>query len=213
MCRVVFVILVHEARRKFSKQVAWPQEMDLDSWFRVRFPLVGSSVGSYVVQHMYHLRPETTMAVILSGTGWSEAKSYIPHHFDAFRKRGLEYRYDYALETFSEEFRRTPIAKWFARMFCERNDSADLETIIMMFEAQKSEPDWLQRELKAPVLILSGSEDKSHEAAFILRDRLPDAEIVTMQGAGHACHIEQPWVFDGEVTSFLSRRGHAELPG
>src|SRR5437667_8202920 len=33
--------------------------------------LVGCSVGSSLVPHMYHLRPEQTAAMVLSGTGYS----------------------------------------------------------------------------------------------------------------------------------------------
>jgi pimeloyl-ACP methyl ester carboxylesterase len=172
--------------------------------------LVGSSVGSFVVQHMYHLRPEATQALILSGTGWYEVKPFVSHRVAGFREHGIDYRYRYTLETFSDAFRSTPLAEWFARLFCERNSSADLDTIVMLFEAQAvPEPEALQSDLQAPVLIVSGSEDPSHEAAFVLRDRLPNAEIVTLEGAGHACHMEQPWAFDREVISFLRQLGQA----
>jgi pimeloyl-ACP methyl ester carboxylesterase len=82
-----------------------------------------------------------------------------------------------------------------------------------MFEALAvPDPDWLQADLAAPVLILSGSLDGAHAAAFALRDRLPSVEMVVLQDAGHACHIEQPWAYDGEIIRFLAARGHAHLP-
>ncbi len=58
---------------------------------------------------------------------------------------------------------------------------------------------------------MAGSLDKMAEKEA-LRDRLPDARLVTIEGAGHACHLEQPWVFDREVMRFLRAHGHDHLP-
>jgi pimeloyl-ACP methyl ester carboxylesterase/predicted MFS family arabinose efflux permease len=175
--------------------------------------LVGCSVGSTVVQHMYHRRPKATDAVILSGTGWHEVKDFPRQRIAAYREFGIDYRYDYTLQDMSPEFRRTPMAHWLAGLFTERNGTADLETIVRMFEALAvPDPDWLQADLAAPVLILSGSLDGAHAAAFALRDRLPSVEMVVLQDAGHACHIEQPWVYDAEIIRFLAGRGHTRLP-
>ncbi len=82
-----------------------------------------------------------------------------------------------------------------------------------MFEAlELPDPPWLQADLAAPVLIVSGETDVAHRAAFALRERLSRAELVVVQGAGHACHIEQPWSFDAAVLRFLRTQGHSHLP-
>lgn len=175
--------------------------------------LVGCSVGSNVVQHMYHLRPDATAAVVLSGTGYAEVKSF-QRRIDAYQEQGLDYRYDYTLQDLSPTFRETPLARWLAELFQERNATACLDTIVAMFRALGvTDPPWLAGELHAPVLILTGSEDSAHPRAFALRDRLPDAELVTLEGAGHACNIEQPWEFDRQLLSFLERRGIARALG
>jgi pimeloyl-ACP methyl ester carboxylesterase len=57
------------------------------------------------------------------------------------------------------------------------------------------------------VLILSGSEDPTGAAAPALQARLPDARLVVLEGAGHACYIEQPGRFDAEMSEFLRARG------
>lgn len=75
------------------------------------------------------------------------------------------------------------------------------------------DPDWLAQELRAPTLVMSGSEDFTNGPARALADRLPDAEFVELAGAGHACHFEQPWAFDSEVVRFLRAHGHGHLPG
>jgi pimeloyl-ACP methyl ester carboxylesterase len=169
--------------------------------------LVGCSVGSYVAQHMYHRRPDNVAALVLCGAGWRPTKAFPARRIADYREHGIGFRHQYTLQDFSPAFRADPIAEWFATVTSERDDSADLESIITMFEAlEVPDPDWLQHELRAPVLILTGSEDGTHPAAAGLRDRLPDVEMVTIEGAGHACHIEQPGRFDREMLSFLRRR-------
>lgn len=176
--------------------------------------VVGCSVGSNVAQRMYHLRPASTDAVVLVGAGWSAVKEFVPRRVAAYRRHGIGYRHEHALSGMSNDFARTPLAQWLAMLFTERNGTADLETIITMFEALGvPDPAWLQAELRAPVLILRGSQDRNLDAAGALLDRLPDAELVTIDGAGHACHVEQPWAVDREVLRFLRAHGHTHLPG
>ena len=79
---------------------------------------------------MYHLRPEATGLIVLSGTGWHEIKEFAQRHIANYRRSGLTYRWEYTLYDFSAEFRSTELAKWFAQLFSERNDTADLDTII-----------------------------------------------------------------------------------
>ena len=61
--------------------------------------------------------------------------------------------------------------------------------------------------IACPTLVLSGSEDSTHQAAFALKDRIPGCEMKILYGAGHACHIEQPWLFDRFMIEFLGRHG------
>jgi pimeloyl-ACP methyl ester carboxylesterase len=57
------------------------------------------------------------------------------------------------------------------------------------------------------VLIITGSEDSSHDSAFRLHDRIAGSELVTIDGAGHACQLEQPWEWDRIALEFLRRKG------
>jgi pimeloyl-ACP methyl ester carboxylesterase len=175
--------------------------------------LIGCSIGSAVIQYMAHRRPASVGALVLCGTGWWERKDFALRHIAAFRDQGIDYRAEFARNGFSEQFRQGPLAAWFVKLFTERNATADVGTIITLLEAHSApDPDWLQADMHAPVLIISGSQDRSHEAAFRLRDRLPNARLITLEGAGHACHIEQPWAFDETLIGFLRELGHTELP-
>jgi pimeloyl-ACP methyl ester carboxylesterase len=93
-----------------------------------------------------------------------------------------------------------------AELWAERNQAADVPSILAMFDALiEGDPPWFA-EVQTPVLILTGSEDAAHQRAHALRDVLPDAELVTLVGAGHACQLEQPWEFDLHLLEFLDRR-------
>lgn len=169
--------------------------------------LVGCSVGSNLAQHMYHIDPERVQALVLCGAGYRERKSFAKR-ITGYRTAGLSYRRTYGFDVLSPTFRDTPLAYWLLQLFDERQATADVETIIVMLEAlQQPDPDWLQRDLDAPVLIITGSEDNTHEAAAPLHDRLPRCEMVVMKGAGHACHLERPWEFDRKMIDFLTRQG------
>jgi pimeloyl-ACP methyl ester carboxylesterase len=168
--------------------------------------LVGCSIGANVVLHMQHLSPERTAAVVVSGAGYATEKPHLQRHVDAYRRDGVEYRKAYALQDLSPAFRVTPLAEWMAGLWAERNPVADVPSILAMFDALiQGDPPWFA-EVQTPVLILTGSEDAAHQRAFALRDVLPDAELVTLDGAGHACQLELPWEFDRHLLDFLERR-------
>lgn len=176
--------------------------------------VVGCSIGAVVAQHLYHLQPERVAAVVLCGAGWSPTKPHLQRHIDAYTRLGLDYRHAYTLAGFSAGFRETPLARWLADLYVERNHLADLATILIQFRAmQRPDPDWLSLGLHAPTLILSGTEDNAHERAHALLARLPDGELIPLQGAGHACNVEQPDVFDHHLLTFLERRLGRRFPG
>jgi pimeloyl-ACP methyl ester carboxylesterase len=181
----------------------------IDDAFRgERVILIGCSVGSILIPYLYHQRPEKTAAMILSGTGYNPGKEFAQRRIEAYRANGIGHRWDYTFEDLSAAFRATPLAHYFADLFTERNRSADLETIIRQFEAlRQPEPTGHFERIAAPTVILTGSEDGAHPSAFVLKDRIPGCELRTLPGAGHACHMEQPWLFDRFMIDFLKRHG------
>ena len=170
--------------------------------------LVGCSVGSSVLPFMYHHRPEKTAALILSGTGYNPGKEYTKRRIAAYAARGIDYRWDYTFEDLSPAFRATPLAHFFADLFAARNATADVETIIRQFEAlARPEPEGHFERIVCPSLILTGSEDGAHQSAFALQARIPGCALRVLPGAGHACQIEQPWLFDRFMIEFLKKNG------
>lgn len=169
--------------------------------------LVGCSVGAHVALHMAHERPGMTAAILLSGTSYREEKTYCLERIEAYSERGVDYRHDYFLEIVGPVFAASPLGEYFATLTAERNDSADLAAIIEMFRAlYVPDPAWLF-ETTAPTLIISGTEDRAHEPAKALQAKIAGCEFQPIEGAGHACQIEQPWEWDRLAIEFLKRRG------
>ena len=127
---------------------------------------------------------------------------------EAYTAKGTDYRWEYTFQDMSPSFRATPLAHYFAELFTERNDLADVETIIYQFEAMlEPEPDDHFAGIACPTIILTGSEDSAHQHAFALQDRISDCELKVLPGAGHACQLEQPWLFDRFIIDFLTEQG------
>jgi pimeloyl-ACP methyl ester carboxylesterase len=168
--------------------------------------LVGESVGWHIVMHMANQQPERTRAVIMSGAGWRPTKENLLVRAETYATQGLDFRRTHALQGMSAAFAATPLGQYFADMFQERNQFADRDTIVTMFRAlAEPDPDWLQAGVRCPTIVLTGSEDNSHAGAFDLQKRIPNCELETIQGAGHVCNLEQPWVWDHLAIDFLWR--------
>lgn len=173
--------------------------------------IVGCSVGGSLAQHMYHRRPARTSAVVIAGSGYRPHKAFAQKRIELFREQGIAHRASYIRDSVSAEFARTPLFDWIVDMYEARADSTDVETILALFQAHGApDPHWLQAELDAPALILSGTQDSAHEAAFLLHERLPDSELRVLADAGHLAFLEKPWEFNRLVLEFLQERGLAE---
>ena len=170
--------------------------------------LGGLSVGVSVVLHMAKQRPKQTLAIVLSGGGYREVKDFTVKRIQQYSEQGVAFRYQHTFEDYSPAFRETDYAKYFAQIFAERNAWADAPTIVEQFRALgQPDPPSLYAAIEAPTLMITGSEDNSHQSAFALQGRIANYELVTMQGAGHACNMERPWEWDAAALRWLRERG------
>ena len=80
--------------------------------------------------------------------------------------------------------------------------------------ASKDDPLDIAARVKAPVLVLIGSNDPVPTREFIaeLMQRLPSAERSEISGGLHALPIEQPAEFNGRVSGFMRRQLALALP-
>jgi pimeloyl-ACP methyl ester carboxylesterase len=177
--------------------------------------LVGESVGWHIVMHMAHQRPDQSLAIILSGCAIRPAEANDrprrgPEMGEVFLEQGLAARAPRILGLYGQTFRQTELAHYFTQILMERNRWADVPSIAEIFKAlgpYPRDPDWLFEGPLPPTLILTGSEDGSHDGSFALQARIPGCELVTIEGAGHACNMEQPWEWDAHALLFLAKHG------
>ena len=126
--------------------------------------LVGCSVGSAIINYMHNLQPERTSALILSGTGYKPGKEFAHQRIADYKKYGIDFRWRYTFDDLSPAFRATPLATFFADMFCERNKFGDINSIIHQFEAHAAtNPEDHEAKIACPSIILTGSEDNTHQ--------------------------------------------------
>jgi pimeloyl-ACP methyl ester carboxylesterase len=170
--------------------------------------LVGCSVGAIILPYMHHARPHKAKALIMCGTGYNPGKEFTLHRIKQYMDRGIGYRWDYTFEDLSPAFRQSQLAMYFADLFAERSSFADRDSIVRQFRALKEPdaPDHYER-VACPSIILTGSEDGIHKSAFALQEQIPNCELRVLHGAGHACHMEQPWLFDRFMVEFLTDHG------
>jgi len=176
--------------------------------------VVGLSVGWHIALHMAQQRPDQTLAILLTGCAYhgSTPKTYTSPNVEAFQMEGVAARYQRIPSDFSPGFRETDLGTYFRDVMVERNGWGDAASIQEIFRAlDPPDPEWIFDNLPCPVFIITGSEDGSHAGAFKLQDRIPGCELVTIEGAGHACNMEKPWEWDAHALAFL--RKHGLFPG
>jgi 3-oxoadipate enol-lactonase len=165
----------------------------------------GQSFGGMVAQEMALTSPGSVRTLILGCTHAG------PRH--AVRSRS------------SKVPKAQPWRGMYAPGFPDRNPEHVAED-LRIGAAQPSHPEGGRRQweamqgfdsferlpgLRVPTLILHGSEDQaiSPENAKVLADRIPDAELVLLEGAGHLYHSEQAEAADAAVLDFVRRHSDA----
>jgi pimeloyl-ACP methyl ester carboxylesterase len=179
-----------------------------DAYPGERAVLVGCSVGSQLTPYMFRQQPARPLALILSGVGYNPLKEFAGKAIEAYSKQGIAYRREHILHGFSPAFRTTPTAKYFADLFTQRNDSVDVDSLILQFHAHRMpDPEDLHSRISCPTILISGTEDATHKSAFALKERIPGCELQVLPGGGHVSHLEQPWLFDKFMIDFLAKHG------
>jgi len=61
------------------------------------------------------------------------------------------------------------------------------------------------KEIKAPVLALTGAEDASAAATKTIHESIPGSDFVSIPSASHIANVEQPEAFNAALTKFYDR--------
>lgn len=162
--------------------------------------LYGQSLGGMVAQEMALSYPERVRSLVLACTHAGVDRAARPGK-DARVPKDRPY-----LALYSESFAR------------EHPDHVAEDILV---GSQNPQPAWAGRRqwegmqawsawdrlplIRAKALVLHGTEDRliPVENAVMLAERIPGAELVLLEGAGHVYHSEQPEAADRAVLSFL----------
>jgi len=157
----------------------------------------GLSLGGYMSLAFHRAHPGRVKALLIIDTGPGYRKDEPRDGWNAnalrtaedFEQNGLK-----RLERMSPEMRTSThrnaagLAKAARGMLTQR-DAAVMESLPT---------------IKAPSLVLVGSEDKPFLAATdYMAAKIPGAQKVIIDGAGHAANIDKPAEFNAAVVSFL----------
>lgn len=168
--------------------------------------VAGVSIGAALALHMVRQQPHRAAAVIISGYGYGPDKPFARRRIEGYTEGGLEYRLEHMRAGFSATFRASKHGRYFEAMAQDRARLVDVPSIIRLFEAHgEPDPDELFA-TPCPTLLIMGSDDYAFERSAALHERMPGSELVVIEGAGHACHIERPWRWDAAALEFLRRR-------
>lgn len=177
----------------------------LDSLGIERAHVYGQSFGGMVAQEMALTRPDRVRTLILGCTHVG------PRH--AVRAKS------------SKVSKGEPWRAMYAPGFPDRHPEHVAED-LRIGAAQPKHPEGGRRQweamqgfdsyewlpgLRVPTLILHGTEDQAIPSANarVLAERIPDAELVLLEGAGHLYHSERSEAADAVVLDFVRRHGDA----
>lgn len=180
--------------------------------------VVGYSMGGRLALFFACRYPEKVASLVLesSSPGLKSAEERVARrkHDDLLAQKildeGMEAFVDYweSIPLFASQKRLSP--KLFRAQRSQRLDNRPLGLANslrgMGTGSQPSMWDCLKN-LDMPVLLICGELDQKFCAiANDMNSRLPDCELVVIENAGHAIHVEEAKIFDTIVTEFLIRK-------
>jgi 3-oxoadipate enol-lactonase len=180
--------------------------------------VVGFSMGGLIAQEIALAAPERVAGLVLASTagrvgeparsGYLERAAEIDAH-------GLEPSLDALLDrTFSRGFReRQPeLTARYRRQVAATPPRAITATFRAVARHDRLSD---LGAIDCPALVVAGDEDVAMGVASAteLRDRLPEASLVVLRGAGHTLHLERPSTFAHLVSDFLAFDGRPPAPG
>jgi pimeloyl-ACP methyl ester carboxylesterase len=177
----------------------------LDSLELDRAHVYGQSFGGMVAQELALARPERVYTLILGCTHAG------PRHVVRGKRSTVP--------------KGEPWRSMYAPGFPDR-DPEHVAEDLRIGAAQPAHPEGGRRQweamqdfdsfdrlpsMRVPTLILHGTEDQAIGVgnAKLLAERIPGAELVLLDGAGHLYHSEQAQAADAAVLDFIRRHGDA----
>jgi pimeloyl-ACP methyl ester carboxylesterase len=161
----------------------------------------GLSLGGYMSMAFYNAHTDRVISLLIIDTGPGFKKdsareawnTYARKQGDEFDKNGLGPLQNLSPERSQVSHRDASGIAHAARGMLTQRDSAVINSL---------------GNIKAPSLVLVGSEDKGFLAATdYMASKIPRAKKVIIPKAGHAANIDNPEAFNKELMAFLSSLG------
>lgn len=179
-----------------------------DAGFSGPAVVMGCSIGSKIALQLACERPDRVSAAIAVG-----GNAGTPD----FSRRKAEYRAaaaDGALAAFHRQHLRdgvtrawadTELGAYLIESFVDHDGVLDVESIVHVFGALEG-TDLLAAlpHCTRPILVVNGEHDSAREPGAVTAALAPGGRRAVLEGAGHCCFLEKPWIFDSVVRGFLS---------
>jgi 3-oxoadipate enol-lactonase len=166
---------------------------------------VGISVGGNVALQLGLDHPEIFKALVL--VGCSSGPSDHQPRTDGYVKRGMQaYHIEHLRALVSAEFSNSSLGGYLLGLFTDTDPMLNAESLRKIFEALEVKNLTARLpELGMPVLALNGEFDGTLPRTREMGHKIRGAVHQIIPGAGHACCLENPVVFDRLVLSFLKQ--------
>ena len=177
-----------------------------------RVVVAGLSMGGQIVMEVLRLIPHRVAGLVLADTtaraetaeGWRGRNEMA----DRLLREGMG---PYAEEVLSKMVAPYNVAALpeVAGHVMRMMRSTDPEGAAAALRGRAERPDYLDVLASAavPALVVVGRDDEFTpiEEAELMRDRLPDAELVVIEGTAHMPNLERPAEFNRALEQFLAR--------
>jgi pimeloyl-ACP methyl ester carboxylesterase len=160
----------------------------------------GLSLGGYLSLEFQHAHPDMVLALVLCNTGPGYRKDEARQGWNdfsigyakRFEERGLEGLGRGIEIDATRAYQRSAAGLAFAgRGILTQRDAVVMDNL---------------EHINVPTLIVWGADDARYKSGCeYMASKIPNAELLTVEGAGHAVNLYQPAIFNEAVLSFLKK--------
>jgi 3-oxoadipate enol-lactonase len=171
--------------------------------------LMGASVGSKMALMLALDHPDAFSAVVLVGGSAGRQPGHFDRRIAGYRATGPEaYHREHLESLVAPGFPRTRLGDYLLAIQTEKDAALSGAAIARVFEALGAAGvEERLSGMKPPVLVVNGEFDTALPRGRVTAAAIPGAKHVLIDGAGHACNIEDPAAFDAAVIDFLREKG------
>lgn len=170
----------------------------------------GLSMGGYIALNAIENHPERFSGLVLSDTNCTadtlEGKEKRMKTIESIKENGVEkLANDMVINLFAPEtFQMNPTEIALAREMIVKTSKQSLYNTLHALAGRKETCSKLKN-IKVPVLILVGKEDKitPPEAASAMHEKITNSSLHVISNAGHLSNMENPDEFNNQLKKFV----------